>query len=114
MNSLEDIILDRVMPMVEKKISEKLDAMKRDMARKFVNTVVSGAELRDILGWSDSYVYAKRRKGELPFTTVNGMYFYDVQEILENAETLNFRNTQRVREQISAWIDSQISSKLRD
>lgn len=112
--TIEDHIMSKIIPIVDDKIEERLESIRYDMARKFVNTRVSGAELRDILGWSDSYVYAKRKKGELPFTTVNGMYFYDVQEILENAETLNFRNTRRVREQITAWIDAQVNSKLRD
>lgn len=102
------------MPAVEKRVNEKLDAMRVEMARQFVNTRVSGTELRSILGWSNSYVYQKRKRGELPYDIVNGSYVYDIRVILDRIDELNFRNTEGVRSRIRNWIDEQVQIKLRN
>lgn len=102
------------MPAVEKRVNEKLDAMRVEMARQFVNTRVSGSELRSILGWSNSYVYQKRKRGELPYDMVNGSYVYDIRVILDRIDELNFRNTEGVRIRIRNWIDEQVQIKLRN
>lgn len=112
--TIEDVILSRVMPAVEKRVNEKLDAMRVEMARQFVNTRVSGTELRSILGWSNSYVYQKRKRGELPYDIVNGSYVYDIRVILDRIDELNFRNTEGVRSRIRNWIDEQVQIKLRN
>lgn len=112
--TIEDHIMSKIIPIVDEKIEERLESIRYDMARKFVNTRVSGSELRSILGWSNSYVYQKRKRGELPYDMVNGSYVYDIRVILDRIDELNFRNIEGVRSRIRNWIDEQVQIKLRN
>lgn len=107
--SIEDLILARVLPIVEERVEERLESLRREMARDVLYTVVSAGELASIIGLSRNSVHRKVAKGELPTELVNGTHYFDLKEILNQADECNFKNTKKVRDAIEGWINSKIN-----
>ena len=111
-NSIESILLARVMPLIKVEVERQVDGLTRQIAVRMTDTVVSANELANILDMSVASVLRKRKDGELPYSLVDGRYFFDLQEIYDDARNCNFKNTHKVKMSISKWIEAKVDHKL--
>lgn len=111
-NSIESILLARVMPLIKVEVERQVDGLTRQIAVRMTDTVVSANELASILDMSVASVLRKRKDGELPYSLIDGRYFFDLQEIYADARNCNFKNTHKVKMSISEWIEAKVDHKL--
>ena len=59
---------------VQQEVNAQVRALKIDLARGMVNTLVNAHELGRIIGMSPASVLRKRKMGELPYELKQGRY----------------------------------------
>lgn len=111
-STIEDIMLARILPIVEDRVEARLEAMRREMAREFLYTKVSTHQLAEIIDMTPESIRRKRKRGELPFSLDRGNYVFDLKEIQKKAHECNFSNPFKVREAIELWINRAIQDKI--
>lgn len=105
---IEDIIIQRLHPVIRQEIEDQINEIRRMVAQRMMNPWVSAYEMADIIGMSHHTILYKRRIGELPYKAVAGGYYFNLDDIYENAGAYNFRSPGKIRDRIARWRENRV------